>query len=195
MQSDNDIGQIVEAYRATDRNDGPIELELRLGCLDSAGKFCPGVAKDVFESLLGDMQNTDLKADKQWQETVDYHYVCPQGRNIRTSVVFDSTNMVMTTTHIQKVLLKRLMAYRNCGGDVRQTCRVCLAREVPVLQPPGCVVPTHVRIKQRKRFQDVRDGKTVWSYELSKTWSANSRSAVERKQHTCEAVYEVECEL
>ena len=31
--------------------------------------------------------------------------------------------------------------------------------------------------------------------ELSKTWSANSRSAVEHAQHMVAPVYEVECEL
>ena len=56
-------------------------------------------------------------------------------------------------------------------------------------------VPSFVRIKQRKTFRDVRDNKTVWIYELSKTWSACSRSAVEHAQHMFPPVYEVECEL
>ena len=57
--------------------------------------------------------------------------------------------------------------------------RVACALETPVTSPPDVCVPTHVRIKQRRVFRDVRDGAVVWSYELSKTWSASSRSVVE----------------
>ena len=41
----------------------------------------------------------------------------------------------------------------------------------------------------------MRGGRVVWSYELSRTWSAPSRTAVEHLQHEQEPVYEVECEL
>ena len=67
--------------------------------------------------------------------------------------------------------------------------------EVPVPNPPSSCLPSHVRVQQRRSFRDVRDGKVIWSYELSKTWSGSSRSGVEQKQHVCEPTYEVECEL
>jgi len=35
----------------------------------------------------------------------------------------------------------------------------------------------------------------VWSYELSRTWAANNRDAVEHRRLTCDPTYEVELEL
>ena len=55
-------------------------------------------------------------------------------------------------------------------------------------------IPSYVRIKQRRRFKDVRQGRVTW-LRVSKTWSASSRSAVEHAQHMVPPVYEVECEL
>lgn len=42
---------------------------------------------------------------------------------------------------------------------------------------------------------DVRGEGVVWSYELSKTWSGNSKAVVEHLRSTTEPSYEVECEL
>ena len=88
------------------------------------------------------------------------------------------------------------MTFRRCddGDQTGEVCRVACATEVAEAHPPSTCVPTHVRVKQRRRFEDVRVGKVVWAYELSKVWSKSSSSVVEHLQPRA-TVYEVECEL
>lgn len=170
-----------------------IELEIRLGsCSDRS--FCPGVPQCVFQQLQEDMsEDGRLAPQESWKEVVDYHYVGSDGLPVRTRVICDSECMEIRKEHTRKVVLgKALVRGEQGSGDV---ARVILSHEVPIVDPPGLCVPTHIRIKQRRAFDDRRDDSVVWSYELSKTWSANSRSAVEHKQHMNEPIYEVECEL
>ena len=99
--------------------------------------------------------------------------------------------MKLLTTHTKKSPLGNVFATRLNEDMV---CKIVVSKEEPC-NPPTICNPAFVRIKQRRVFRDVREGKVVWSYELSKTWSASSRECVERAQHTCEPVYEVECEF
>jgi hypothetical protein len=101
--------------------------------------------------------------------------------------------MTVSTHHCTKEPLCKAIVHHPDGKG--EACRLVLSVEHPVQNPPDTCVPTHVRVQQRKCFRDVRQGGVVWSYELSKTWSATSRHAVEEKQHLCEPIYEVECEL
>ena len=170
------------------------ELELRLGKYRN-GKFTAGVERDVFEQLLSETQAvTSLVDEGDWNEIVDYHYV-HSDRKTRTRVLFDSKNMDMSTDHIHKrPIADAILKHTREDEDV--AFRVMTSQELPVSSPlPVVCIPTHVRIKQRRRFSDVRNGNVVWVYEFSKTWSANSRSAVEQLQHMSPPVYEIECEL
>ena len=99
--------------------------------------------------------------------------------------------MGMTQTHTHKKNIETLLL-RGTGDDVG---RISLNVEEHVSELPVMVLPTHVRIQQRKSFVDERDGDVVWSYDISRIWSAGSRSSVEHLQHVSEAKYEVECEL
>lgn len=169
------------------------ELELRLGTYTD-GQFCPGVSKDVFYDLERDLQDAAvLVADPGWMEHTDFHYTTARNETARTRVEYDTENIEVNTTHTIKTTHQNVIFRRTDGGD--EAFRIAVAAETPLLDPPGSCLPTHVRIKQRKRFVDIRNGSAVWSYELSKTWSACSRNAVEHKQHTTEPAYEVECEL
>ena len=175
------------------RDEPHAELELRLGSRDREGCFTAGVDGSVFETLLADLQELPgIHGDRQWEEMVDYHYTTPRYERVRTRVRFDSLTMSLNSSHVSKRVEERLTLARDCLGDA---CRVSLARETPVSDAPATVCPTHVRIQQRRQFRDVRNGRTVWSYDFSKTWSGHSRSAVEHKQHETKPVYEVEIEL
>lgn len=182
---------IVREFRAHHENG---ELEVRMGnYLD--GKFVPGIERHEFEQLLLDMQNAPtLQGDENWTEHVDYHYTTRGNIRTRTRVTFDSSTMTMHPEHVCKTTKQECLLHHIGGGET-MAYRVSLATEVPVIDPPSVCVPTFVRIQQRRRFRDLRDGNLVWSYELSKTWSASSRSAVEHTQHVSPPVYEVECEL
>ena len=179
----------VSARRASPRDS---ELELRLGRFSDT--FSPGVTRDVFEQLERDLVESPLDADAGWVELVDYHYTLDDGTRARTRVTFDSDRMEIKREHTCKQTECSVLMRRSDESD-EEACRLAWALEVPLEVVPEVCLPTHVRIKQRRCFRDVRNGGVVWSYELSKTWSASGRSAVEHLQHVSEPVYEVECEL
>lgn len=179
-------------FRASPEN---MELEIRLGYMHN-GQFCPGVSRDVFHQLESDMSSVhNIVPDKDWVELIDYHYTTATGNNIRTRVEFDAERMEVSTTHITKNVIRTMMITASDNNE-DGVCRVALSLEDEMKESPVSIcIPTHVRVKQRKCFHDVRNGRCVWRYELSKTWSAGSRCAVEKLQHESEPVYEVECEL
>ena len=180
----------IQTYRSKSRTNA--ELEVRLGTY-SDGVFSAGVSKDVFEQIERDMtDSTSLTPEAQWSEIVDYYY-CHDARTIRSRVEYDTVEMKMTTTHIEKETIHSMIISRD--DDPHEACRLTMCMEHPITDPPPCSIITYVRVKQRRRFTDVRDGNVVWNFELSKTWSANTREGVEVQQHMSEPSYEIECEL
>lgn len=171
------------------------EVEIRLGFLQADGRFQAGVPLYVFDRLETEMKQAGLASNNKWEEVVDYFYCLPgNGRKqVRTRVTTNTEEMTLEKEHIIKTCTQSVILTR--GLDQGEVCRVVLSREEKVFCPPQACLPNHVRIKQRKRFQDIRNEKVAWCYELSKTWSSSSRQGAEHLQHTCEPVYEVECEL
>lgn len=185
------LSEMVARFRPHHEAHG--ELEFRLGTLDATtGSFTTGVSRDTFEQLERDMSDV-LASDRVWNEIVDYYYLDDTGTTLRTRVSFDNKNMTMGRCHIRKETLGQTTIARD--DDPADACRVSCSVEHPVTDPPTSAIVNYVRVKQQKRFQDVRDGSVVWNFELSKTWSASSRDAVEYQQHHTEPTYEIECEL
>jgi hypothetical protein len=182
------VEAVVARYRdePSDR-----ELEVRLGRYVN-GRFIAGVEREEFDRLVADFEaSPQLQAEEGWSEVLDYHY-SNRDCKTRTRVSFDAQDMQLRTEHISKKTVADVVM-KHTGGETT-AYRVSFARETPVAAPEVCI-PSFVRIKQRRRFRDVRQGRLVWLYEASKTWSAASRSAVEHAQHMLPPVYEVECEL
>lgn len=183
------IQKLVSLYRKEPKCK---ELEIRLGKIVE-DRFVAGVTREEFSQLESDMQNCkDLEGEEGWSEVVDYHYTV-KSQGSRTRVVFDTSKMGLETEHVSKSVVDHVV-YKH-SFDSGLAFKVALSNEDPIHDPPPVCIPTLVRIKQRRRFRDVRDGKLIWMYELSKTWSASSRSAVEHSQHVSPPNYEVECEL
>jgi len=183
------------------RNEPHGELELRMGGF-AHSKFCPGVSKDVFDQLERDLaESTTLEHDVGWVEVVDYFYMNQRGEAVRTRVEYDADQMEVSKRHVCKQSMHAVVLRRGDDDDHGhaaahdEVCKLAFAIETPILDPPTTCMPTYVRIKQRRCFRDVRDRRVVWSYELSKTWSANNRSAVEHLQLLSEPIYELEVEL
>lgn len=132
--------------------------------------------------------------DASYREFVDVNYTLPNHSSARTRIEYDTCAMALNRTHVSKELMRDVV-FRRMDDDEREACRIACAKETPVVNPPQSCVPTHVRIQQRRRFVDRREGCVVWSYELSRTWSGPSHSAAEYMQSTVEPNYEVECEL
>ena len=189
-----DVTQCILDMIGSHRRSQPSEseVEIRLGSLQEGGRFVPGVSKEIFYQLERDFTAT-LETDDRWFEIVDYHYLDKRDEPIRTRVEYNTENIELKREHICK-RTNNIIVFQtaDCGDEV---CKVTQCAEIPILDPPWSCMPTHVRIKQRKQFHDIRCGRIVWTYELSKTWSANTRGCVEHLQTTTEPVYEVECEL
>lgn len=169
-----------------------VELEMRLG--QRSDIFHSGVPRTVFEQMERDLVDSpDLIAEPNYTEIVDYFYTLPRGRNVRTRVHYDSTRMHVDTKHVEKRSIQSFVAsVSNESGDA---CRIEVSSETPVESPPQSTLINYVRVKQRRVFVDRREYGDVWQYELSRTWSATTRDAVEYNQHNCEPCYEIECEL
>jgi hypothetical protein len=194
-ESSSVVNRVAACLEAALYRDPHTEIELRLGTHGHGGRFSAGVPRESFEHLEADLLDAPgLQVDEGWTELVDYYYTTARGERARTRVTFDSERMELSTEHVSKRARQSVVVRRD-GDDAYEACRVACASETPLATPPTVCVPSHVRIQQRRRFRDVRDGKVVWSCEISKTWSASSRSAVEHLQHVAPPVYEVECEL
>lgn len=192
MLSDTNA-QLTESVRCYRENPARTEIELRLGTYLPSG-FQAGVTKDIFEQLERDlMECATLQTSKKWTEIVDYHYIGEHGEPVRTRVEYDTEGMGLRRTHVSKQT-QDVFVYGK-GDDTIEACKITRSLELPVTDVRSTCIPTHVRVKQRKTFRDVRDGNVVWVYELSRTWSANSRSAVEHLQNVAEPTYEIEVEL
>ena len=185
------ISDVVQMFRPYHRVHG--ELEFRLGSFDATtGELSSGVSRETFEQLERDMTDV-LTSDRVWEEIVDYYYLNDAGETLRTRVSFDNRTMSMGRTHIKKETCMNMMVVRN--DDPSDACRVACSVEHPVSDLPMSTIVKYVRVKQQKKFVDVRDGHVLWNFELSKTWSASSRDTVEYLQHNSEPRYEIECEL
>lgn len=182
--------RVVECVRLR-RQSCHAELEVRLGEVVD-GEFRAGVSKDAFDQLETDLRESPgITTDDAWKETFDYHYVHAR-EPVRTRVEYDIDEMRTRTEHVSKRRVTDAVLRR--AGD-EEACRVNVAEELPVASVPTTCLPTHVRLKQRLRFEDRRGGVLVWVYELSKVWSASSRTAVEHLHRNVPPRYEVECEL
>ena len=197
----NEAGHLVGVMREYRRlcalhGSERIELEIRLGLLTELPerRFHAGVPKDTYDQIESEMLETaSLRADGTYKEMVDYHYADPSGRRIRTRVVFDTDEIDIKKEHVCKQVVMSAIAV--CETDTKECARISLCVENLVTNPPDSCLPNHVRTKQRRCFRRCENEHVTWSYELSRTWSGNSRTSVEHKQNMCEPCYEVECEL
>lgn len=190
MDVGEDVLRATAACVAKRRASGG-ELEVRLGRFVE-GRFIAGVERDDFDELLKDFVSCGLTDNGGWTEIVDYFYVTQDRTQARTRVRFDSQKMCVDTEHVHKHAVHSELLKQSEDG---RCVRVSLCDETPIHTPPDVCVPTRVRIQQRRTFDDVRGTSVVWRYEISRTWSAASRSAVEHQQHMNPPTYEVECEL
>ena len=187
-----DVRTLLKRCASVRRTHDNVELEMRLG--QRSDTFHSGVPRSVFEQLERDLiESPELVAEPNYTELVDYFYTLPRGKNVRTRVQYDSTRMHVGTQHVEKRSIHSfVVSVSNEPGD---TCRVEVSSELPVESPPQSTLINYVRVKQRRAFVDRRECGDVWRYELSRTWSATTRDAVEYNQHNCEPSYEIECEL
>ena len=167
------------------------ELEVRLGRIEGS-RFVSGVStREIFENLHSDMSDASSLIRQGTNEVLDYFYEW-NGENIRSRTEFDIYNMQIAKTHIVKTV-KRVVTFQH--KDSNEGARISLSTERECIKLPKFCTPSKVRLKERVCFVDKRHDKHVWRYELSKTWTAPTRVAVETLKKISEPVFEVECEL
>lgn len=202
--------QMVDAFKA----DPELELELRLGRKEG-GSFVASTSEAMQVRIDRLLSNSKSFDSSQWQESHDYFFDGPGGKPVRSSVTFDADALTVRTAVVHKTVVMRTNFEM---GDL--AIRAALNREVAVLEECEPAVRTnHVRIKQRKSHLlraeenananvnakrsageeeggDGEGGGAYMRYDLSRTWSARTRSEAESRQRGGEApAFEVEIEL
>ena len=176
-----------------------LELEARLGHWNEEDRrFHPGVDRFFMERALNMLNSFDAWSRvTSWSEMQDFFYTDNSGKNMRTTVFYDDQNKQIRQHHIIKKVINRETALVK--GSENPDIRISLAieQEVDESLVPDVVQPNHVRIKQRKSFfyTPLAFSEPIWVFDMTLSWSGDTKSDAERKQYSVPPVYEIECEL
>ena len=173
---------------------GEREIELRLGTMDVSGRFSPGVSSELFSHMEAefDIESFDRR-DDHFEEIIDVFHG-PLDACVRTRVSNNVADMRFDTEHVRKSSVWKC-EFRHVD-EVAEACRLEVSSErtaAPVTA--HCSHVRHVRIKERQRFVDVRDGTDTWVYDLCKTWSGPTMQHAQASRSSDPPAYEVECEF
>ena len=184
------VAKIVASFRSQiDLFAGDLELEVRVGQMEN-GRFVPGVPSQKFEEMEKKLlSNSELK-NSDWKEHSDFFWNSQSGP-VRSRVEYDVDTLEVAVTHSRKeVICKQDVLL--CDGV---TARVSFSKEHPVIVDDiNFCTPWLVRIQQRKQVLWGREN-VSWRYELSRTWSAPTRTDVEIARNSQESQNEVEIEV
>ena len=185
------IARVVEEYAKNPTQ----ELEVRLGTL-TQGRFESHVSNAFMNAVISLLDTNPIDTwDTSWEQMHDYFYT-HRGTPIRTRVTFDTQNLAIRTHHIHKKNVSTHSYTSSCSDT--PDLRVSLAQEtvIPPEQLPNQVLPTFVRLRQRKSYfiGPSRESPT-WRFDFTMSWDDSTRDGAERKQKTGQPIYEIECEL
>lgn len=173
------------------RDNPEYELEARFG-KKLTKKFVPGVDRETIDVMIGLLENCScIDADEEWREVQDVIF-SHKGKRLRTRVEYNSDDMVLKTTTIEKILINQ-KDFINVGSmdqNKKLDIRVSLKNEDFVSDIPLSVTTDLVRIKQIRQFRY-----KSFSFDFSMTWSGSTRKEAELSQTKDEATFEIECEL
>lgn len=177
------------------RTDPTLELEGRLGALDcSTGRFVAGVSRVQIDRIIEMMQTSShMHGDDEWVEEQDFFFRVDH-TNCRTRVRYDSQEMKLKTSTIEKIVVDThdMAVVPHDDSRERVDLRISLKQERPIFQLQSCVNTSLVRIKQRRRFTTM-DNK--WAFDFSMLWSGTNKTEAETRQASIDPLFEVECEL
>lgn len=206
------VKDIVMEWRAP-TSTNMFELEARLGKLGS-DRFQPGVSVHFMEKVVN-MMNTYQQWSEvtPWTETHDYYYANGADASlppVRTTAQFeidsDTQKRRVKTSHMRKFNIRKYdylfmsQSVKLPTDHYQYDLRISLNREesVPASELPRIVNPTFMRIKSRKTYfytsEDSPASKPIWRFDLTKSWSAPTKTQAEIKQRTEDPVFEIELE-
>lgn len=181
----------VETVVQTLRENPLAELEARFGILKQ-GRFVPGVDRQTIDRIIDMMQSSShMSGDDDWCEEQDF-YFSQNGIQCRTRVEYDSTNMHVQPTTIEKKLLASFDIETQGTLDAKMDIRISLKCEDKINNMDTCVNTSLVRIKQRRRFV-TQCG--IWAFDFAMIWSGRTKTDAELMQSKADPMFEIECEM
>tara|TARA_B110000046_G_scaffold183574_1_gene219940 strand:+ start:2682 stop:3389 length:708 start_codon:yes stop_codon:yes gene_type:complete len=169
------------------------ELELRFGRISNTGKFVAGVSLQDVEKFIARLNtNVDIP-QTDWAEHHDFFFPV-DGVMTRQRTIFNINTLCIDSEVVQKVCVKQVVVRDEKSGNA---CRVALSKEFPVEMSrlPLSTTTNRVRIQQRKVYTWSSNGTAPqWQYEISNTWSGDTRGDAETNKTNCAPTYEFEIE-
>lgn len=188
------VAQLRERTMTCTDQQTEFELEARFGRYES-GRWINGVDRLFWGQILQiftECEHWTEVVDGEWKHQHDFFYELSDGRRVRTSSSFDIDNQpLMDVQHVTKTRYSTVDLHVPTGGKSVYDIRVALSSETPVPPQdlPDTVIPTLVRIKQRRSFIYKH-----WRFDMTKVWSGGSRLAAEQAQQAKSTTYEIELE-
>jgi hypothetical protein len=205
------VQSIIDQWKSETQN-GSFELEARFGRWKGQ-YFESGVTKAFIEKVLEMFQTyPQWSTVTDWEETHDYFYNSDTTSKglIRTTASFrvdeksESGRKSIVTHHIRKHALSKFdFQYKTSQlltPKFQFDIRVNLNFEERVLdhELPSIVNPSSMRIKSRKSFYYKSDNfpatTPLWKFDITRSWTAATRSDAEMKQKNGETTFEFELE-
>ena len=175
-----------------------IELEARLGFWKTDEKrFETGVDRIFMERALGMLTSFDAWSRvTPWSEMQDIYYKAINGENLRTTILYHDQDKQVCKLHLTKKVFDRhtVLVEGSDNPDIRIS--LSLEQEVNADMIPQIIQPDYVRIKQRKSFYYTPLGfpEPMWVFDMTLSWSGQTKAEAEKKQYSELPVYEIECE-
>ena len=182
-----EFSDIVQTLRETKSG----ELELRIG-KKIDGKFVSGVDYETFQEIHNDLMSCDsIQKEETWHETMDVFFDYNK-KEFRTRVKYSNTTMMVVPETVVKKKIKQCHA--SCDN---YEFRISLSSEQKCNKEdlPPIVDPKYIRLKHSKNFYIIKNDTKIWRIDIRKSWAADDRTSVEKKQHNEPPNYEIECEL
>ena len=205
------VQSMIDQWKA-DTLQGSFELEARFGRWKGQ-YFESGVTKAFIEKVLELFQTyPQWSSVTDWEETHDYfHHSENKAKGlIRTTASFrsdsksGSVQKSIVTHHIRKHVLSKFdfqyktpqLSPPKFQFDIRVNLN--FEERVPDQELPSIVNPSSMRIKSRKSFFYKSDNfpaaTPLWKFDITRSWTAATRSDAEMKQKNGETTFEFELE-
>ena len=206
------VQSIIDQWKSETLN-GSFELEARFGRWRGQ-YFESGVSRAFIEKVLELLSSfPQWSTVTEWEETHDYFYHSDQNKTkglIRTTASFQSDDKTgagrktIQTHHIRKHVLSKFdfqfkthqISLPKFQFDIRVNLN--FEERVPDQELPSIVNPTSMRIKSRKSFyyksENFPAAAPLWKFDITRSWTAATRSDAEMKQKNGETTFELELE-
>jgi len=198
------------------------ELEARFGVVTMTPnqqqhhnniRFQSGVPNIVMERIMQNLASyEDWFGVREFQEMQDFVYPVHEIGDVRTTVMYDDKHTgQLQRRHIHKDRIDSVTLKLVCNNGVMAAAggnapylldvRVDLNREQEIRDDdprlPHLQNTSHVRIKQRRSYLYASTGalQPTWQFDVTFSWSGQTKTQAERQQKETPPICEIECEL